>query len=507
MAPIVKAFVPRLAAALTAVLLCAGAAQAQTLSPQMSDAFVNSIGVNTHLTYNNTNYGNTAAVISAIRALGVRHIREGLDLDRPDQYAALQQLAADGVHATLIMGYPGFSQLSQLVSTLAQNVPSPDAVEGANEWDNAGGPGWISADRSYSQQLDAAMRAQPGVGSVPVLGPSVANPSDVAALGPLGSFVDGTAIHPYPWAQMPEDALSAELPAARADAPDKPVQVTETGYNNWLGSYNPYAIDPGVSDRASAIYLPRMFFYNFAHGVQRTFSYELLDETLPPGVPDAERNFGLLNSDFSAKPAYTTLQRVISLLSDPGPSFATSPLSISFSGAPSDLQELLLQRRNGTYELVLWRAESVWNFGPQSDAYPASSSLTVQLPRSFNWSDYVPNQSASPAVGGSGTALTVPVSSSVSILTLTPTSPPQTGTPSAHRRPTGAKPAAAAVAAACTLAKAKRTPPRTRRHAAVICAAAHHAKKAKAKAGKSRHRRTTHRKPRRKPHHRARRRP
>ena len=44
-----------------------------------ADAFVDSIGVTTHFNYDDTPYGNFAAVEQALTGLGVRHIRDGSD--------------------------------------------------------------------------------------------------------------------------------------------------------------------------------------------------------------------------------------------------------------------------------------------------------------------------------------------------------------------------------------------------------------------------------------------
>jgi len=43
-----------------------------------ADAFVDSVGVNVHLHYNDTSYGNFASVERSLKDLGVRHIRDGL---------------------------------------------------------------------------------------------------------------------------------------------------------------------------------------------------------------------------------------------------------------------------------------------------------------------------------------------------------------------------------------------------------------------------------------------
>ena len=68
--------------------------------------FVESIGVNTHTFYNDTAYNDFGAIKARLAELGVRHIRENLALERPDQYERLNELTAMGVKSTLILGNP-----------------------------------------------------------------------------------------------------------------------------------------------------------------------------------------------------------------------------------------------------------------------------------------------------------------------------------------------------------------------------------------------------------------
>ena len=62
-----------------------------------ADAFVDSVGVNVHLHYTDTSYGNFAAVEKALKDLGVRHIRDGLtDTSWTAYYDRLNELRSSG---------------------------------------------------------------------------------------------------------------------------------------------------------------------------------------------------------------------------------------------------------------------------------------------------------------------------------------------------------------------------------------------------------------------------
>ena len=61
-----------------------------------SDSFVDSIGVQTHVSYINTAYGNWTQVMAALKSLGVRHIRDGLPVSST-YVSNFQQMAAAGI--------------------------------------------------------------------------------------------------------------------------------------------------------------------------------------------------------------------------------------------------------------------------------------------------------------------------------------------------------------------------------------------------------------------------
>ncbi len=95
----------------------------------------------------------------------IHHIRENLVPNRPDQYQALNQLAAAGIKSTLILGAPedGSAGLAKLTSILASSLRgSVDAVEGPNEYDLHGGSGWMSKLAPYQAELYSAIKSQPG---------------------------------------------------------------------------------------------------------------------------------------------------------------------------------------------------------------------------------------------------------------------------------------------------------------------------------------------------------
>ena len=84
------------------LLWLASTAAAQTTV--LADAFVNSVGVNVHLHYNDTlYYDNFPLVRSRLQDLRVRHVRDGLiDTTWPEYYARHNSLGRAGIKGTFI---------------------------------------------------------------------------------------------------------------------------------------------------------------------------------------------------------------------------------------------------------------------------------------------------------------------------------------------------------------------------------------------------------------------
>jgi len=394
---------------------------AESASP--ANSFVDSVGVNTHMLYSDTPYGSRFdEVKQRLTELGVRHIREDLAAERPDQYQRLNELAAVGIKSTLILGDPGNGStgLEDLTATVKDRLAGAvDAVEGPNEYSTRGGSNWRSDLAAYQQSLYATVKGDPALASLPVIGPSIVH-GDQAALGDISSSLDFGNMHSYPDGETPEANLSSQLSSAALNSGSKPVMATETGYNTAVNSSS--ELKP-VSEEAMATYIPRLFLEYFSRGVVRTYSYELLDESSEPAQTDPEAHFGLLRNDLSPKPAFDALRNTIDILSDPGASFSPEALEYTVGGDQTDLHQVLLQKQDGSFYLALWRAESVWDTAGHSSIQVPPTPVKLQFDRSVSSAQrYMPNVSAAPldTVSGHGNSLSLGVGAQVVILRLEP---------------------------------------------------------------------------------------
>ena len=352
---------------LAAAALGAAPAGAEQVPARPADSFVETVGVNVHMGYTDTPYAQGAAIRDKLLDLGVRYVRDGISQGRPDVYERFRELARHGVRANLIVGDPlerwGVGPLDAQLDLIARELVPAGAVaslEGPNEYDIQGEDNWVGPLRDYQRRLFEGARARPALAGLPVLGPTVVDRENRDRLGDLSAWLDYGNMHPYPGGNAPDRDvhLDDEFRLAAKNSAAEPVQATETGYHNGTAS------DVGhlpASEHAAGVYMPRLYLDYFRRGIARTFAYELVDQRPDPGDTDSEASFGLLRNDFSEKPAYTALKRLLRLLSDRGPHFEASWLDLTVEGATAGLRQLLLQKRDGTHYLALWRATSVWD--------------------------------------------------------------------------------------------------------------------------------------------------
>jgi hypothetical protein len=421
-APKVRPRFQRAAAALAAVLIALAilphGARGEGAAP--AGAFVDSIGINTHTYYSDTVYGaRFPDVKQRLAELGIHHIRENLVVDRPDQYQGLRELSAMGIRSTLVLGDPdeGEANLQELLATTGGELGGAvEALEGPNEFDQRGGSDWAQRLRQYQQRLYVAVKSDPALAGLPVLGPSIVQRAHEQELGDISGMLDYGNTHSYPDGEEPESNIASRLESAGWNSGSKPVIATETGYHTALGGNGEH--EP-VSEQAMATYLPRLYLEYFRRGIPRTFSYELLDEG--PGGVEQEDSFGLLRNDLTPKPAFDALRSTIRLLDDPGPAFTPVPLDYRVGGDRTGLSRLLLQKRDGSYYLALWRSESVWDTASRSPLQPYGGIVQLRFRRTIKSAvAYLPSRSndAATVLNGEAGQIEVPVGADAVIVAL-----------------------------------------------------------------------------------------
>lgn len=363
-------------------------------------SFDDSIGVNVHLTYTDTAYGNFAGVVQPyLTQLGVKHFRDAYNASTASDF---ETLASSGIKSIEMLADP--SDVPDLSQTPNDVLGSIEMVEGPNETDD-NGDSWTYDGESFPYGTTAFQNAlytnvttssNSTIKALPVIATSVGNPSDESQLAPLTSC-NYENMHSYPSGGLPDNALDATwIPDANeivgAGNPTKSVIATETGY------FTDTSLTDGIDEATQAKYVPRLVAEYMNRFVTRTYFYELIDEisTWNTGLngTTSESHYGLVRDSstvaqanagdrqIAAKPAYTALQSMISILSDSG-NFSTGTLNYSLTGQMYDVHQLLLEKANGDYYLLVWRDVSCYNPSTQTDINNGYVNVTLTLPSTF----------------------------------------------------------------------------------------------------------------------------
>lgn len=394
-----------------------------------ADSFVDSIGVGTHLTYTDTNYFyQWPAVLSALQSLGVRHARDGYYNWAPGQpfYQEHQQLAASGITTNYVMPYNTTTTAAEVANFQTQ-VTDMESVEGSNECDlpnDCGSP--TTATQSLANLLSfmPTVDASGQAAGVPVVGPSFTQPPTYPLVGNIGSEMNYNNLHVYFYGHNPgtpgwgsPDAegnaygsIQFWLDLAAIDGPNLPVMFTESGY-----VMQPTPVEWSIPPSTGASYLPRTLLLDYMAGVKRTYIYELLDEKSSPG-------YGLIDGNMNPKPAYYAIQNLISTLSDKGASFTPATLGYTLTGGDSTLQQILFQKRDGSFYLVTWLEQPSWDPVNLVPTPVTPQSLTLQVNSNYQVSSIGTIDDTGNLIwnSGSGSSQSFSVSDLVTVVKIVP---------------------------------------------------------------------------------------
>jgi hypothetical protein len=355
-----------------------------------ADSFVESIGINTHYYYLERTFSDNTTIRSKLEDLGIRHIRDGLDLNffsDPKNQALLGDLNALGIRFSFITD-PKLYSAEQVRDWVKQVGPEKFmSIENRNEpdhFDRQPDGSWpVQEVRDYQVALWNALKNDEATKNIEVIGPPVTSAEAAEVFGSsVADYMDRANIHNYLSTREPEtlgwggDGYgSLDYAIRRAAEPMKPGNKTplstETCYQN-TDDIN------GLPEKFSGRYIPRQYLFSFINGIPRTYCYQLWDEGQDKQAGGL--NFGFLRFNGSPKPAYTAVQNMISLLSDPGESFEPSRLEYGLDGETDGLQKLLLQKRNGDFYLAVWLGKQSWDPINQTEIDIPDQNITLTLP-------------------------------------------------------------------------------------------------------------------------------
>jgi hypothetical protein len=382
-------------------------------TPIWANDFVDTIGMNTHCSFAKIGWVDCKVphvTAAAIKTLGVRHIRDGVSdywkgykgsgsphvptfedsgVTKPVS-AFYNELAADaGVQFDFVIGLK-YGDHAPYVRDVKALVPSTESFElGGNEPDNPYNPDpcpapnpdglscWPKDARAqilfYSKYVRAAglQRIGPSIeygpeytcSNTPGAQRVILAPTECPSNGMLNTSVfgdesanlDALNLHYYAANSQPGGGTVTKYKAAvvRADLAAIPARtsawMTEAGYGTGKN---------GNTDETIAKYEPRIYAAHLYEGIARTYRFELFDQTKAASGPYFD-TFGLLSADsasakFVPKPQYEALRSLIQIMNDPGPRPTSSSVAYSIVGGDAKLRHILAERRDDTYQLLLW---------------------------------------------------------------------------------------------------------------------------------------------------------
>ncbi|MEX3999188.1 calcium-binding protein [Paraburkholderia sp. EG285A] len=392
-----------------------------------ADAMLDSIAVNTHITYTDGAYADLQKVADDLAWLGVRHIREGTPGGSAIPLSSYLWLARRGVKFDFVVHGDLDDSLRELDRFVAAAPPgSVSAVEGYNEIDNfpmhylelTGEAAGLAAQRALYEHVHG-ISALAGVAVYDLTG---FDPARVAARTGSADFANQ---HPYPQNgdQPAHNAMGPAWIAWAVDGVRKyslPVVLTEFGYftipqAGWLRI--------GVDEPTQAKGVLNGLFEAARLGVTRTYIYELLDEKLDPQNTNGEMHFGLFRNDDTPKAAASTIRNLTTILGTHGKTgaLANNSPSYSLTGMRDTGRSLLLTRAPGHYLIALWNVVPFWDraAGKPLNAPPVSVQVDFGA-RASRVSLYDPTSSAAPLAHHEGLQrLTVDVPDHVILVDVT----------------------------------------------------------------------------------------
>ncbi len=393
------------------------------MAVRWADEVCQAYAINTKTFYASRVYGYTDAVIDLIDELGARTVRERAATGQSEgaraQRAAMPRLAERGVrwHPTVaaLRDWPRAADANRDVLQLFTDhyLPQVDgdlsalvhSFGGCNEVEGpvvAGrvDPAWAEHARLMQSELWRQFKSDPRTEAIPIAGPSTRTDVTIdkaEALGDLSEVSDWGNAHLYAAGGSPSRGIDRHRDILRRCFPDAQTWFfTETGYSN-----SPQTnAGRTVPEEAAATYAIRgicdFFVRDCIYG-----RFELLDDPDPidpssqetiNATADRQAHFGLvavpaLSVDAATpdtwrrKPEFYATQRLLRLMSDPGETWTPETYEVRVDGGGDDLQETVVQKRDGRHYLLLWRDVQVSTLFPEARAIEVTPTpVTVTLP-------------------------------------------------------------------------------------------------------------------------------
>lgn len=385
---------PRWGQLLTGLWLAPAVWAGGSLQPASdASAFLDSLGVVSTISRRGEQLERT---IEALRFLGLRWVRSGYESDVPVA-DLLEVHRRTGVRFSygLLSGGNDLDRLFRGARQLAE-AGALLALEGNNEPNNwpvqyqgmlgGGDHSWLPVAK-LQRDLHRRAKADPILGNIPVWtvsepGAQTDNvglqfleiPAGVGTRMPPGTrFGDFANVHNYIYHPAAPHLEDNKTWKAADPGPACPVDGLYKNFGRtWRKGFPGYppeelerlprvttetgvAVTEIVSEEIHGWHLLTMYLAQFKRGWKHMAVYLLRDRTDESG----NQRFGFYRPDYTPRPAAVYVARLTRLLREPAPEAATprfspEPLDYEVEPRPETVHELLLQKRDRTWMLILW---------------------------------------------------------------------------------------------------------------------------------------------------------
>jgi hypothetical protein len=392
-------------------LACASAVQAgDAVRAMPADAFIETLGINTHVNYTDGAYANVHNVADDLAWLGIRYVRDAPPASGNAPLSSYVYLAQRGIKFDFLT-YQNITESIELITSLNTAVPgSVTTVEGFNEINNwpvtygglTGSAAGLAAQREIYTRVHGS-RDLAGVAVYDLTG------YETGPVETRANAADYANQHFYPQnGEQPSYEANGDKWLGNAIASVKkfqlPIVMTEFGYFS-LPQSGWYML--GVDERTQAKGVLNGYMDAAAAGVKRTYVYELLDEKPDAQKKNNEMHYGLFRNDNSPKPVAHAIRNLTSILRDeslhPANGAADGELAYSLSGMPVSANSLLLQKKDGRFVLVLWNETRIWDRATGTPLSSAPANVEVDFGETASHVElYDPSVSAAPLASHRG---------------------------------------------------------------------------------------------------------
>jgi trimeric autotransporter adhesin len=375
------------------IALLLAASSSLWAQPMTPTAFIQTIGVNTHLAYAGTPYyANPQGVYTALQYLGVNTIRDQSPLYSaidPTSYANAETLASYGVKFDVLMLGNGpvnvtgnLASITSFVQTYKGSVAAIEAPNEINAWPitygNVTNP--VTAGIDVVKALSADVKASSTLKSIPTYGLTLSvGLSNVTTyekqFGNLSAYVTDGNAHIYGGTyNLWSGAIQYWLPILTECTPGKSTILTETGYPTISGM---------VDELTAAKYNLNLLFEDALNGIPLTYLFELADLNSSTSDTDPDDHFGQFHSDWSPKVGGAALHSMTTILKNAGTGTASGTLNYKITGLPSTGHSFLLGS-SSMFDLAVWIDATVYNPATNADVTAPTYAATVSLGKTFS---------------------------------------------------------------------------------------------------------------------------